>query len=85
MHLVLLRLWVGPLDIDEGPHHTATTPCVRSAKETRPDVLTTRRPIADILIGAFAARHEGLVTRNPDHFRPFFPQLVLAEPPPRTP
>lgn len=40
-----------------------------------------RRPVADILIGAFASRHDGLITRNPDHFSPFFPDLVLKEPP----
>jgi predicted nucleic acid-binding protein len=39
-----------------------------------------RRPVADILIGAFALRHRGLITRNPEHFRPFFPKLNLAVP-----
>lgn len=39
-----------------------------------------RRPVADVLIGAFAGRHTGLVTRNPGHFKPFFPRLTLAEP-----
>jgi predicted nucleic acid-binding protein len=39
-----------------------------------------RRPIADILVGAFALRFQGLVTRNPDHFRPGFPELVIREP-----
>jgi predicted nucleic acid-binding protein len=47
---------------------------LRRAKETN------RRPIADILIGAFAARQQGLITRNPEHFRPFFPELTLLEP-----
>lgn len=42
---------------------------------------TGRRPVADIMIGAFAARHEGLITRNPDHFRPYFPELAILEPP----
>jgi predicted nucleic acid-binding protein len=41
----------------------------------------SKRPIADILIGAFACRHQGLITRNPDHFRPYFHSLPLAEPP----
>jgi predicted nucleic acid-binding protein len=40
-----------------------------------------KRPIADILIGAFACRHQGLITRNPDDFRPFFPRLPLTKPP----
>lgn len=39
-----------------------------------------RRPIADILIGAFACRHAGLVTRNPDDFRDLFPSLPLRVP-----
>jgi predicted nucleic acid-binding protein len=40
-----------------------------------------RRPVADILIGAFATRFQGLITRNPEHFRAFFPDLNLSEPP----
>lgn len=36
-----------------------------------------RRPVADLMIGAFASRFEGLLTRNPDHFRPWFPSLNL--------
>lgn len=39
-----------------------------------------RRPIADILIGAFAQRFQGLVTRNEDHFRPAFPDLEIRNP-----
>lgn len=36
-----------------------------------------KRPIADILIGAFATRFDGLLTRNADHFRPWFSDLAL--------
>jgi predicted nucleic acid-binding protein len=39
-----------------------------------------RRPIADILIGAFARRFQGLVSRNPEHFRPAFPDLEVRIP-----
>lgn len=39
-----------------------------------------KRPIADILIGAFAERFEGLVTRNPQDFRPTFPDLRIIDP-----
>ena len=39
-----------------------------------------RRPVADILIGAFALRAGGLITRNTDHFKTVFPSLKLAEP-----
>ena len=39
-----------------------------------------KRPIADILIGAFAMRFEGLLTRNAKDFRVLFPDLRLEEP-----
>jgi predicted nucleic acid-binding protein len=39
-----------------------------------------RRPVADLLIGGFAERHDGLVTRNPDDFTPWFPTLRLKVP-----
>ena len=39
-----------------------------------------KRPVADILIGAFASRFDGLVTRNPDDFRGAFPDLALRNP-----
>lgn len=32
--------------------------------------LTKKRPTADILIGGFAMRFQGLITRKPDDFRP---------------
>jgi predicted nucleic acid-binding protein len=39
-----------------------------------------RRPVADALIGALAARHDGIITRNGGHFRSFYPQLTLVDP-----
>lgn len=39
-----------------------------------------RRPVADVLIGAFALRHQGLLTRNTDDFRKLFPSLRLIAP-----
>ena len=36
-----------------------------------------KRPLADILIGAFASRFQGLLTRNPADFSPVFPGLAL--------
>lgn len=30
--------------------------------------LTTKRPVADVLIGAFASRFDGIITRNPSDF-----------------
>lgn len=40
----------------------------------------TKRPVADILIGGFAANRTGLVTRNPRDFSRWFPRLRLQEP-----
>jgi predicted nucleic acid-binding protein len=39
-----------------------------------------RRPLADILIGAFASRFEGLITRNAGDFESIFPGLHLGRP-----
>lgn len=39
-----------------------------------------KRPVADILIGGFAANRTGLVTRNPRDFSRWFPRLRLQEP-----
>jgi len=39
-----------------------------------------KRPVADILIGGFAANRTGLVTRNPRDFTRWFPHLKLQEP-----
>jgi predicted nucleic acid-binding protein len=41
---------------------------------------TPRRPVADVLIGAFAAHRRGLVTRNPSDFQRWFPKLTIREP-----
>lgn len=42
--------------------------------------LAPKRPVADVLIGALALRHNGLVTRNPDDFRRHFPSLRIVVP-----
>lgn len=39
-----------------------------------------KRPLADILIGAFAMRYQGLLTRNPDDFKSVFSGLTLRTP-----
>jgi predicted nucleic acid-binding protein len=39
-----------------------------------------KRPIADILIGAFAQGHQGLLTRNAGDFRTVFPALCVKTP-----
>lgn len=38
-----------------------------------------KRPVADIMIGSFAMRYKGLVTRNADDFKPIFPDLNISE------
>jgi len=42
--------------------------------------LAVKRPIADILIGAFAQGHQGLLTRNAGDFRGVFPALRVETP-----
>lgn len=39
-----------------------------------------KRPLADLLIGAFASRFQGLITRNEKDFRRIFPELPLRVP-----
>lgn len=39
-----------------------------------------KRPLADIVIGAFAARFDGLLTRNGADFRQSFPRLLIVAP-----
>jgi predicted nucleic acid-binding protein len=41
---------------------------------------TAKRPIAHVLIGAFAVRFDGLLTRNTNDFRALFPDLRLEQP-----
>ena len=41
---------------------------------------TPKRPIADVLIGAFSSRFDGLLTRNEADFRAVFPTLKLIAP-----
>lgn len=40
----------------------------------------SKRPLADILIGAFASRFDGILTRNESDFRSVFPSLAIVGP-----
>jgi len=51
-----------------------------AAAQRKRDGQDARRPVADILIGAFALRFDGLLTRNPDDFKNVFPTLNLLQP-----
>lgn len=42
--------------------------------------LVPRRPVADLMIGAFASRAHGLITRKPADFKSFYPVLNLLTP-----
>ena len=39
-----------------------------------------KRPVADVLIAAFAERFEGIITRNAADFRNILPALQIVEP-----
>ncbi len=40
----------------------------------------SKRPVADVLIGAYALSKGGLITRNEDDFRALFPNLLIYNP-----
>jgi predicted nucleic acid-binding protein len=52
------------------------------AIERKRQGLAPRRPVADVLIAAFALRFDGLITRNETDFRTIAPQLALVVPTP---
>lgn len=48
--------------------------------QNRRDKRDRKRPIADILIGGFAMRFSGLITRNGPDFHNLFPELKIVVP-----
>lgn len=48
--------------------------------ERKRQKLASKRPIADVLIAAFASRFDGLITRNASDFRSIDPDLPLVLP-----
>jgi len=56
--------------------HAAWNHCIQGKRLKK----ATRRPIADIMIGAFAARFDGLITRNPKDFISWFPEINVIVP-----
>jgi len=61
---------------DTEASHRAWNAYVKSRRAER----APKRPIADLLIGGFAANRRGLITRNPSDFRRWFPGLAIREP-----
>jgi len=56
--------------------HSAWARYVQARREKR----DRRRPIADVMIGAFALRFSGLITRNVADFRSLWPGLKIIAP-----
>lgn len=65
--------WTAP---DTESAHAAWNAHVVPKRQSR----ATKRPVADVLIGAFAANRTGLVTRNAADFTRWFPHLKVREP-----
>jgi len=69
--------WTEPwTDRDTRTAHQAWQRHVRRRRRGQ----TRKRPLADILIGAFATRFVGVITRNPDDFTGVFPDLAVSDP-----
>lgn len=64
------------MDVDTQRAHTAWHEYVVARRLRQ----TPKRPLADILIGAFAQRFDGLLIRNPADFRQIFPALNVETP-----
>src|SRR5437867_5564677 len=61
---------------DTGEAHAAWNRYVITRRATQ----IPKRPLADVLIGAFACRFDGLLTRNERDFRGVFPTLPIIAP-----
>jgi predicted nucleic acid-binding protein len=62
--------------VDSEAAHAAWNALVRAKRRH----LAGKRPVADVLIGGFAMRFQGIVTRNADDFRQWFPSLKIVVP-----
>lgn len=82
--VALQRLWLSELSIDFTDPWTVldTQEAHRLWNDfiERRQGLVAKRPMADVLIAAFALRHQGLITRNTRDFRSICPTLSLVEP-----
>lgn len=64
---------------DKADRQAAFSAWVRHISERRAG-RAGRRPVADVLIGASALRHDGLITRNAADFRALYPALPIIDP-----
>jgi len=65
--------------LDLASQHAAFAAWARHVSERRAG-RTDRRPVADVLIGALATLHDGIITRNTDDFRALYPTLPIVDP-----
>jgi hypothetical protein len=49
-------------------------------QQRRRQLQVVKRPVADVLIAAFAERFQGIITRNASDFRNILPTLRIVEP-----
>lgn len=49
-------------------------------QKRRRAIQIVKRPVADVLIAAFAERFQGIITRNAADFRSILPSLIVVEP-----
>ena len=65
--------------IDEDTRASAFSAWARHITAKRAGV-ASRRPVADIFIGALALQHQGLITRNAKYFQSLYPKLRIIDP-----
>jgi predicted nucleic acid-binding protein len=69
--------WLEPWNqTDTNEAHRAWHRYVATRRATK----IPKRPIADVLIGSFASRFDGILTRNDGDFKTVFPQLAIIAP-----
>jgi predicted nucleic acid-binding protein len=69
----------GAAIFDTADRHAAFSAWARHISERRAGK-AGKRPVADVLIGAFALRHGGLITRHGGDFLALYPKLRIVDP-----
>ena len=81
----LLDQFLAGLGIDPSPAFDATDRDLAFAAwarhiSARRSRRVARRPVADVLIGAMAMRHKGVITRNGADFLALYPKIRIVDP-----